>query len=345
MKMKTARRFLAPMLLVFVAGCATPESRWKEAQSADTLAAYTDFLAKVRTGPLADQARTRIETLHFQKAANANSIAAYEEFLRRYPKGANSVEARSRLEVLHFQQARETNSAKAYQDFLKAYPHGALVEEAQARQAMAAKDLSASISHLTKFPDGKYADELLRHIRVEKLGIVIPDRKLIVALTRVAEWDWLDIPTGSFTLSAGGITSETKTRKAAKGNKTVEYTMIIGNYGAAFDLTREGIGLRMRDGKVLAPIDWSEPILGVLIQSRAEVVKIAGPSKINFTVEIPQYARPEEVTFQIAGKPVASMGALLALSDPCTILVTHTAKGLSMASSCEPDKPVTLEVR
>lgn len=305
---KKARYFVVATLLILVAGCATPEGRWKHAQSADTIAAYSEFLRKHRIGPLANQARSRIEELRFQKA-------------------------------------RETNSVKAYEAFLKAYPKGAFAEEAEVRKIMAAKDLRSAISYLAKHPNGRFADELLRHISGEKLGIIVPERKLIVALTRVAEWDWLDIPTGAIVLSGGGLSHETKKRKAAKGNKIVEYMITIGNYGTPFDLTREGIGLRMRDGKVLIPIDWSEPVLGVLIQRRAEVVKVAGPTVINFTVEIPQNARLEEVTLQIAGKPVASMGALRALSDPCTINVTHTAKGLSMASSCEPDKPVTLEVR
>ena len=68
----------------------------------------------------------------WQDAASADSIQAYEAFLSRYPAGQHSAEARSRLEKLCLQEARKTHTVWAYKRFLKRYPAGECAKHAQA---------------------------------------------------------------------------------------------------------------------------------------------------------------------------------------------------------------------
>lgn len=78
---------LSGIMILFTAGCATMQSRWQDAVAINTIAAYEKFLKLYSTGTLADEARSRLETLYLQKAKDTNTIAAYEDFLKRYTKG------------------------------------------------------------------------------------------------------------------------------------------------------------------------------------------------------------------------------------------------------------------
>lgn len=48
------------LVIVFICGCATMETRWKEVESANTIEAYGEFLKQYSEGEFADKARDRV---------------------------------------------------------------------------------------------------------------------------------------------------------------------------------------------------------------------------------------------------------------------------------------------
>ncbi len=160
-----ARIFLGTLTLVLVVGCATMQDRWEAAESADTIAAYEDFLKKYPEGDLADKARARrtelykqrakkqalplpetyqgdaflsdavstLEKLYYEQAVQSDTVPGYEDFLQRYPSGGLAEDARRRMGKLFADEARARDTIPAYERYLNRYPAGPFAEEARAR--------------------------------------------------------------------------------------------------------------------------------------------------------------------------------------------------------------------
>jgi hypothetical protein len=110
----TSNKYLSlALVLILAAGCATMQSRWKDAESINTVTAYEDFLRWYPSGELADKARTKLEALYLQKAKDTNTIEAYEMFLKRYPQSKFANEARLSLENLKSQLKAVENAARS----------------------------------------------------------------------------------------------------------------------------------------------------------------------------------------------------------------------------------------
>lgn len=140
-------------MVILVVGCATMQSRWREIESENTIAANEEFLKKYPKGDLADTARLRIESLWFEKAESKNTVAAYEEFLEKYPEGKFTDEARSRLEeTQYFKKAEAKNTIAAYEEFLGQYPKGNYTEKA--KQKISELRISVSM-YPTQIPQGE----------------------------------------------------------------------------------------------------------------------------------------------------------------------------------------------
>ncbi len=126
MKRAFSQLLLVVIVLAFVTGCATMQSRWNAVKSTDTIQAYEKFLRDYPRGDLSDQARIRLNQLYEQRdwryASSRNTIQSYEDFLKRYPRSSFSDGARSRLEALYLQKAKDLNTITAYEDFLRRYP-------------------------------------------------------------------------------------------------------------------------------------------------------------------------------------------------------------------------------
>lgn len=71
-----------------------------QAEAADTIAAYDEYLNRYPEGLFADKARLKQEILHLRQAEAADTAAAYGEYLKRYPQGGFAAEARARMEKL-----------------------------------------------------------------------------------------------------------------------------------------------------------------------------------------------------------------------------------------------------
>lgn len=88
--------------IAILAGCSRERRDWQSAQTADTIEAYGDFLAKHADSPLATQAEARVKQLgeerDWQQAATADTLEAYQAYLRQHPESKWAEEARIRVE-------------------------------------------------------------------------------------------------------------------------------------------------------------------------------------------------------------------------------------------------------
>ncbi len=130
------KKLLIPLLLCFLVfiSCSGEKKDWKNAESENSITAYENYLKQYPQGKFADEARSRIETIHFEKAETANTIKAYDDFLKRYAEGDFADKARSKIEAISFDQAKAVNSVEAYEEFLERYSEGELAD--QARQTL-----------------------------------------------------------------------------------------------------------------------------------------------------------------------------------------------------------------
>jgi hypothetical protein len=111
------------VLIILSAGCATMQKHWKDAESIDTIAAYEEFLCHYPHGQLAEQARIRLELLHFEKAKDKNTRESFVDYLQQYPDGKYIDEVYSLMEIPYFKWAKDTNTFEAYERFLSIYPN------------------------------------------------------------------------------------------------------------------------------------------------------------------------------------------------------------------------------
>jgi hypothetical protein len=143
------------LVLIFVASCATMQSRWETARSLDTIQAYENFLKRYPRGAFAGEARSLLEALYFQKAKDTNTITAYEEFLTHYPEGKLCPEARLALKNLK-------NHLKDIEDATrKVLPAEAKVEVASVSRYPHKADFVIS-AHLL---EGRSADDTSPYVR------------------------------------------------------------------------------------------------------------------------------------------------------------------------------------
>ena len=80
----------AIVVLSVTIGCATMQDHWNVAKSADTIAAYEEFLRRHPTGELAEMARARTEAMRadsgdWGKAQKINTVKSYADFIDRHP--------------------------------------------------------------------------------------------------------------------------------------------------------------------------------------------------------------------------------------------------------------------
>jgi hypothetical protein len=131
--MDRARNVAAIVALgIMLLSCATTHSAWKSAVQQNTLAGYSDFLAKHDKGAYADSARLAIENLDFAAAEKENTTDAYQAFLKEHPESRLAGTAQSRIEDLAFRAALEANSVSALKKFLDEYPASARADAARA---------------------------------------------------------------------------------------------------------------------------------------------------------------------------------------------------------------------
>ena len=61
----------------------------------------------------------------WKEASTANTVAAYEAFIKKYPNnGDDTAIAKKKLEILEWQQTTEKNSIESYKSFKIKHPNG-----------------------------------------------------------------------------------------------------------------------------------------------------------------------------------------------------------------------------
>jgi len=119
---EVARHAIFTMLLLVLAGCATVDTRWQQANSANTVQAYKTFLRRHPDSEYKDRAREKIESLHWQKTTAKQSTYAFKRYLRVHPDGEHATEARNQIELLEWENAKKGNRLSGYEAFLEKYP-------------------------------------------------------------------------------------------------------------------------------------------------------------------------------------------------------------------------------
>jgi hypothetical protein len=140
--MKT-RSFAAVALLAvtLAAGCDRQEAAWREAEEADTMGAYRQYLENYPESPNAEEARQRMLALRrenlWRQAEQADSVEGYQAFLAEFPEGEEAEQARSRLAGLQGQSEwealRGSRDPAALREFAERYQGRPIGDQARQR--------------------------------------------------------------------------------------------------------------------------------------------------------------------------------------------------------------------
>ena len=153
-------------------GCATVADKYRDTQSADTVAAYDRFVKAYPNSPFTEEARKRLEELKtecaFLGAEARNSIAAYTNFLLTYPSAGTALteEAKKRIAETDGQAFQRTcflATPEAFQGFVESYPGSKYKPLAEAYIQFAAATASGTLDaykrFITQHPDNPFACE------------------------------------------------------------------------------------------------------------------------------------------------------------------------------------------
>lgn len=209
-RMKATTTMIAIGLpLLFVFGCATPESDWAHASAANTSKAYHQFINEHPQSPYASEAKDRLASIAWNDAQAANTYLAYHTFLRQYPKSIHAPQARQKTESIA-QAAWDAIQAtpddvNAYQNFLKKYPGSEHYMAARLKiEAITysawkeARDLNtvpALSQFLARFPSSQYskrAQQSIDALEGRRAGVVVDFPRSIEPTPRsfsTPQWD------------------------------------------------------------------------------------------------------------------------------------------------------------
>jgi outer membrane protein assembly factor BamD (BamD/ComL family) len=129
------------ILAALLVACSSAESDWKKADTANTAAAYQDFLTQHPNDTHAQDARERLTKIQDEQAwtdaQSGNTLEAYQQYLQKQPSGAHVQDAHQQITVLEraadWKTAQAANTPTALQDFLKKYAEGPEVDQAKAQ--------------------------------------------------------------------------------------------------------------------------------------------------------------------------------------------------------------------
>lgn len=93
---------LIGLLLIFSLSCNTAESEWKNAQTQNSIVAYTEFINEYPDSEHIKEAQDKIESLEWENATKENNINAYEEYLKKYPESRHFKVAKQKVFDLEY---------------------------------------------------------------------------------------------------------------------------------------------------------------------------------------------------------------------------------------------------
>jgi outer membrane protein assembly factor BamD (BamD/ComL family) len=156
--------------------CSSAQEDWNKANTANTVAAYQEYLSKHPTGEHSTEAGDRLHSLQdddaWSQAKRANTLDAYRDYLQKQPTGAHVKDAQDAVTTLQravdLKTAESTGTVAALQDFLKKYPTGAEADEAKAKLGA----LSDYRVQLASVKTEKQAQRERDHLRAKYGGIL-----------------------------------------------------------------------------------------------------------------------------------------------------------------------------
>jgi hypothetical protein len=128
---------------LLLTACGSTQGDWNQAQAANTVVAYEDFIDKHPNTPQSVQAHQQIAALNdaqaWAQALQTNTADSLQSYLQQRPSGLHANEARERIGSIErlnaWYAASAVGSADALQDFLQQYPRGPQSDQARARLA------------------------------------------------------------------------------------------------------------------------------------------------------------------------------------------------------------------
>lgn len=128
-----ARVVLVSLLL---SACSDP---YREAQKADSIATWEQFIADNPKNPNRSMGQIRLEELYLEAARTAKTLEAYDTYLAKYPKGKMIEKAHKERREFLLDWTRNEDSVESWKKYLEEYPasRSAGGREAKARLNMA----------------------------------------------------------------------------------------------------------------------------------------------------------------------------------------------------------------
>jgi len=177
--------------LIVLIGCAGHKSPWEEAQTANTIEAYEEFLAEYPHGEFADKAREKIRELRFRRVLAENTIEAYEDFILIYMEGELVDSVRSHLEQVCYLRAISEDNTTMYRKYLRCFPHGAKacevrkrVEKLDLEYALSVNTVEVYEEFLRRYPNSASTEEIKSHLQSHYVKI---EKRLLVPWTTFSD--------------------------------------------------------------------------------------------------------------------------------------------------------------
>lgn len=123
------------LVLMFVAGCADPETVFQEAEQRRSIEAYQQLIAEYPDSSYAQIAQERIAEIQvWESAYGKKDEAIYIGYLMRYPEGLYSKEAKMQMEAIGaYRPVRDEDTQAGYRKYNEKYPEGVFAEEVAKR--------------------------------------------------------------------------------------------------------------------------------------------------------------------------------------------------------------------
>jgi outer membrane protein assembly factor BamD (BamD/ComL family) len=139
--MNRLRVTLVLLAAATLCACSSAQKDWNKASTANSVAAYQEYLSKHPTSEHSTEANNRIHSLQdeeaWSQAKRANTLDAYHDYVQKQPTGSHLTDAQDAITALQrasdLKTAESTGTVAALQDFLKKYPTGSEADEAHAK--------------------------------------------------------------------------------------------------------------------------------------------------------------------------------------------------------------------
>ncbi|HVO48444.1 MAG TPA: hypothetical protein VMT29_19160 [Steroidobacteraceae bacterium] len=141
--MRRSRTSLILALVFALCACSSAQQDWNKASTANTVAAYKDYLTRHPSGPNSVEAANRVHALEdeaaWSQAKQANTPDAYRSYLEQQPAGSHLKDAQQALtdaqRAADWKSADGAGTVAALQEFLTKYPQSAQSDQARAKLA------------------------------------------------------------------------------------------------------------------------------------------------------------------------------------------------------------------